>query len=377
MSKTSVGEKTQRALWAKAAGRCEFRGCNELQVGELLAGREDTIFGFVAHIIADSERGPRGDPVFSPKLANDLSNLMLLCGRHHRLVDVEMPDAYSTELLTQMKIEHELRVEINSSIDVDRASHVVRFGANIGANEALVSTREIFGAMVPDLFPASRETIDLEMTGSAFQDHESEYWAVQQANLQRQYHAKVRGRIERQDIRHLSVFALAPQPLLIELGRQISDITPAAVFQRHREPASWAWQPNQRPVEFVVEMPKAAKPGAPVALLLALSATVTSDRMVDALGPNCVVCSITAKNPHNDIMRRPEDLAEFRQLLRTVLDRTKALIGEDGELHVFPALPVSAAIEVGRVWMPKADLPLRIYDQNRRTGGFIETIALR
>ena len=27
-------------------------------------------------------------------------------------------------------------------------------------------------------------------------------------------------------------------------------------------------------------------------------------------------------------------------------------------LHVFPAMPVAAAVETGRVWMPKADLPL-------------------
>jgi len=39
-------------------------------------------------------------------------------------------------------------------------------------------------------------------------------------------------------------------------------------------------------------------------------------------------------------------------------------------ISIFPALPVSAAVEVGRVWMPKADLPLQVYDQNRAHGGF-------
>jgi hypothetical protein len=45
-------------------------------------------------------------------------------------------------------------------------------------------------------------------------------------------------------------------------------------------------------------------------------------------------------------------------------------------LHIFPALPVSAAVDVGRVWMPKADLPLIIYDQNRKLNGFIRTFAI-
>ncbi|WP_367171484.1 hypothetical protein [uncultured Aureimonas sp.] len=39
-------------------------------------------------------------------------------------------------------------------------------------------------------------------------------------------------------------------------------------------------------------------------------------------------------------------------------------------------MPVSAAVDVGRVWMPKADLPMRIYDQNKGLGGFIPTILI-
>lgn len=36
-------------------------------------------------------------------------------------------------------------------------------------------------------------------------------------------------------VHHLSVFALAPQPLLMELGRLLGDIVPAEVHQLHRE----------------------------------------------------------------------------------------------------------------------------------------------
>jgi SMODS-associated and fused to various effectors sensor domain len=37
--------------------------------------------------------------------------------------------------------------------------------------------------------------------------------------------------------------------------------------------------------------------------------------------------------------------------------------GQDNTIHVFPAVPVSVAVELGRVWMPKADLPLSLYDE--------------
>ncbi|NIJ18654.1 hypothetical protein FHS95_000323 [Sphingomonas naasensis] len=45
-------------------------------------------------------------------------------------------------------------------------------------------------------------------------------------DMQRSFATRVCGRIERQEIRHLSVFALAPQPLLVELGRLLCDIVP-------------------------------------------------------------------------------------------------------------------------------------------------------
>lgn len=113
-----------------------------------------------------------------------------------------------------------------------------------------------------------------------------------------------------------------------------------------------------------------------VALKLALSATVTDDRIHAVLGENVAIWSLTAENPHNDIMRRPEDLAEFRRYLRRLFDKIKAMHGESTVIHVFPVLPNSAAVEVGRVWMPKADLPLNIYDQNRTASEFIETLKI-
>jgi hypothetical protein len=34
------------------------------------------------------------------------------------------------------------------------------------------------------------------------------------------------------------------------------------------------------------------------------------------------------------------------------------------------------AVEIGRVRMPKADLPLKVYDQNTKNGGFSEALVL-
>jgi len=295
MSKTNIPQKVQSALWARAGGRCQYRGCTDL-VGDLIAGRQDGIFGFIAHIVADIEGGPRGDPIRSSQLSRNLGNLMLMCARHHKLIDVEAVAEHPEPVLLAMKAEHETRIATVTGIDEDRASHVVRFAASIGDNEALVSTQAIFAAMPPDHHPASGQTLDLEMVGCAFRDNEPAYWAFQRENLRRQFDAKVRGRVERQEIRHLSVFALAPQPLLIELGRLLCDIVPAAIPQRHREPATWRWQANQPSMALRISEPDHAATG-PVALKLGVSATVVDDRIRTVLGPDTAIWSLCAGNP--------------------------------------------------------------------------------
>ncbi|MBL0925387.1 MAG: SAVED domain-containing protein [Sphingomonadaceae bacterium] len=374
MSNTKAPQRVQSALWARAAGRCQYRGCNRDLVGDLITGNKDALFGFIAHVVADTPSGPRGDPTRSLKLAKSLDNLMLLCPIHHKLIDVDDEDGHPESHLLAMKSEHEGRIALLTGIDEVRASHVLRFGASIGTNEALVSTRAIFAAMPPEHHPASLQTIDLEMIGHAFTDADPAFWAMQQVNLRRNFATRIGGRIERQDIQHLSVFALAPQPLLIELGRLLCDIVPMVVHQRHREPATWIWQRDCSTIRYDRVEPARDRTGA-VALKLGVSATITDDRIERAVGEDAAIWSLCAKHPHNDIVRCPEDQTAYRQALRLLFDSIKVRHGENVPIHVFPALPASLAVETGRVWMPKADPELRIYDQQREHG-FVPALTI-
>lgn len=213
----------------------------------------------------------------------------------------------------------------------------------------------------------------LNFRGLECRDDEVNFWTIQRENLARQFAKKVTERVQARDVHHLSVFALAPQPLLIELGRLLGDIVPADVHQLHREPKGWRWAEDTEPITFRVR--RAGNSTGKVALILGLSATVNDYRVTGVLGSDVAIWSIEAANPHNDIMRRRGDLAEFSRLLRSLLNEIKASHGESAHIHVFPAVPVSAAVEVGRIWMPKADLPLTVYDQNRGRG-FVQTLSI-
>ena len=371
----NVSDKTRLILWTRSAGRCQYEGCNKLLLGDIISGKEALNTAYVAHIVARQPNFVRGDPVRSPLLADDISNVMLLCDPHHRLIDHEAPDEHPEERLLEMKQLHEDRISSSTDIQNDMGTHIVLYGARIGEHDSPVRYDMAKQAVLPTRYPLDQDGIHLNMVGCKYEDHENEYWDFQIQNLRRQYQEQIRNRIERGAIDHLSIFALAPQPLLIELGRLLSDIPAAEVFQLHREPQTWSWQDDGAQIEFVISKPEKAQ-GKIIALKLALSATVTDKRITDVLGKDIPIWSIDATSPHNDILRNKDDLYKFRSLVRQCFDLIKAEHGEASEIHVFPVLPVSAAVEVGRVWMPKADLPLIIYDQIRSRCGFAQRIRI-
>ncbi|MBE8233199.1 MAG: HNH endonuclease [Endozoicomonadaceae bacterium] len=63
-------------------------------------------FGEMAHIVAKSPDGPRGDAYFPKENLNKYGNLILLCRNHHRRVDECYKD-YPVEKLHKMKKKHE------------------------------------------------------------------------------------------------------------------------------------------------------------------------------------------------------------------------------------------------------------------------------
>ncbi|MFD1777214.1 SAVED domain-containing protein [Fredinandcohnia salidurans] len=364
MSKTSIPDKVKIRLWGKAAGRCQYEGCNDPLWKDSITQSEFNT-AYIAHIIADSPNGPRGHETLSEKLAKDISNLMLMCDKHHRLIDKEDVEGHPVERLMEMKKKHEIRIEMATSMSEDRKSHVLLYGANVGDHSSPIYWERTTPAMLPNRYPAEKPAIELSLKNSPFHDHQEMYWTLERESLRNHFSDKVKRRLVLGDIQHLSVFALAPQPLLIELGVLISDICQADVYQLHREPSDWKWQDDPEGSEYIVEEPDIIH--EKVALNLSLSATIDNQRITNVLGTDTSIWNVTISHPNNDFLNSSGQLSKIRTVFRELLNKIKMMHGQDTIIHVFPAVPVSIAVELGRVWMPKADLPLSLYDEK---GGF-------
>ena len=369
-----IGRKVSEVLWGRSAGRCEF--CNQ-PLWKSPHTQETVKIAQRAHIYSFSPGGPRGNAGIADDDLNALPNLMLVCHPCHQKFDQHKDGGrYTVDVLRQMKEAHERRVEFVTGIVTDVHSHVLLYGSNIGDHKSPLQYNDAASAMFPDCLPAIDQPIELSLRNSVTTDRDAGFWNVESRQLRQQFERRVRDRVtaDTNPVAHLSVFAIAPQPLLILLGTLLGDVVPARVHQRRREPSTWTWASSAEPLRFEIEEPAVAT-GTP-ALVLGFSATITDDRIERVLGPDVSIWKVTVPTPHNDLLQAESQLTQWRQLLRPLLDQIKATHGQTSTLHIFTAVPVSAAVELGRIRMPKADLPWHLYDQVNALGGFVPALTI-
>ena len=370
----SIPVSVQCLLWGRAAGRCEFSGCNQ-PLWKSSVTQEQVNVAEKAHIYSFSSGGARGNTGVTTGDLHDLSNLILVCHACHRKIDRKRDGGrYTVALLQQMKAAHERRIEVASAIAPGRSSHVLLYGANIGDHSSPLNYAEAASALFPDRYPAADRAIELSIHNSSSCECDDSFWRNEAFELRRKFGRRVRLPAAEGEIRHLSVFALAPQPLLILLGTLLGDIVPCDVYQRHREPTTWEWPQDIKTPSFRLRRPECIE--GPAALVFEVSATVGAERIRQVLGESISIWSIGVASAHNDVVKSRRQKAEFRALVRTALDEIKTVHGQGETLHVFPAMPVSLAVEAGRVRMPKADMPWIVYDQVDPHGTFVVALTI-
>ena len=98
----AITPKTRKQLWARSGNICAICYCH-LAENET---EEDSfsIIGDECHIISKKPNGPRYIPNFGDY--DDISNLIILCKTHHKMVDDQFKK-YSIDYLRSIKSKHE------------------------------------------------------------------------------------------------------------------------------------------------------------------------------------------------------------------------------------------------------------------------------
>jgi HNH endonuclease len=103
-----ISDKNRKILWGKSGNRCAM--CRHPLVVDPTELDSECVVGDECHIVSGAKGGLRHDPSFPASEIDELSNLMLLCRIHHKLVD-DQAETYTAGLLRSMKANHEEWVE--------------------------------------------------------------------------------------------------------------------------------------------------------------------------------------------------------------------------------------------------------------------------
>lgn len=371
-----ITREVERELWARAAGRCQFNGCNR-PVYKSPVTQEQVNISEKAHIYSFSQNGPRGWGPFitNRKQINEVTNLMLVCHDCHKTIDQDgKGERYSADLLLKWKDEHEKRIAIVTGVNPSKKSHVILYGANIGDQTSKLQPEAAKDALFPEWYPAEERPILLSMSWEG-KDSESAYWKTEAENLRAAFNRKIRPLVDSNECSHLSMFSLAPIPLMVLLGSLLTDKVPAQAYQLHREPTqTWRWLSGPANFRFLVNRP--ISPTHQPALAISLSDHIDPARITAVLGEAVSIWELTIEHPHNDFLKSKEQLSQFRETVRQLIVEIGKAHGKQAQLAIFPAMPVACAVDLGRIRMPKADGPWIIYDQNNECNKFIRALEI-
>lgn len=373
MAKSNRGKKpsdtTKLLLCANTAGRCEFEGCNKFLFKDGI-----TMHTFnntnVAHIIASSPNGPRGDEELSYELSDKIDNLMLLCPDHHKLID-DKPDEFGVERLRQMKAAHEEKVKkLCEQIDLPE-SIILRFVSPIkGAQTVSVQLSQAIDAIQGEAVPSDDKGIYIGV--STVQNYNSTgFWNELTQQTKAHFESQVKSRLLINPNSAFSVFPLAPIPLISYLGYLMGDKINAKVYQKTRCPDTWEWRSEEATNRFFSTY-KRNETGSGVALIISISADVEERLVLSAYNAEHIF-TIKAENVGVDAIQSEDDLSQFWHVYQDVCNRVNAECSDCKTIGVFPAIPVSAAFEVGRRYMPGVYPKLEIYDNNQ---GFFKALEI-
>lgn len=359
---------TKYQLIAKAAGRCQY--CNKDLFTEKIS-LEDNNDSNLAHIVASSPNGPRGSEELSHKLSDKIENLMLMCTEHHHLID-QHPEIYTVDVLTNMKKDRERRVyELVDTCTFKETEVVMLLDPIKGRTPVSISMKDAVQAFLLKYVPANTHGIFISFN-SNLQYRSSEYWKQAVQFLEYKFNQMIVTALQYNPQMHFSVFALAPIPFIIKLGDLFQDKIGADVYQKTRNPDTWKWLSYKQTNKFTLEKHGDSVANPKIAVILGLTAEIADERVREVMDAD-IIYRMRPERCGVDCISSKKDLKAFWHIYQKILDEICNDYPNVNEISLFPAIPVSAAFEVGRRNMPGVYPKIKIYDEDN---GFFETITI-
>lgn len=388
-----VKHKTAQKVFMASAWRCQFDGCGE-DLSSHFATDEHANYSYLAHIVASSVDGPRGDSVQSPLLADDAENIMLLCDKCHRLIDRVAPAFYTTEKLRAMRARSVADVKrLLDGLQYPPAEPIMLIG-NVTGQPHHYSKRNVEDAMLNAGLRPSRDTPEYFCFNGYAQHnpHLASYWGSLFETLSTdvpRLKALLNGSARGHARPHLAVFPVHSTSVLMLGGRLIGDTAGVSVFQFHRDKVAgnqggqWAWpsdaaEPSSD--KYRLDVLKDFSGESEACLLVSLTFDIAPDRLTTQCFESgelkLPTIKLTADRFGSDVIGHPGDLVLFGvkldEAIRILQDQWKV-----ERIHLFVGAPAAACFRVGQKMQARSQAIYVCYETDRGIGSaFKQTIEI-
>ncbi|MED4697210.1 SAVED domain-containing protein [Peribacillus frigoritolerans] len=343
-----------RDLWVTSGGMCAK--CKKVLI--LNDIEKKVSIGEKAHIIGKGtgKNAPRREFAkqygFNSKNIDSIENIMLMCSGCHHVIDTNVEN-YPPDMLFEMKNKHEEWV-MNRLSQNNKAIAVLYKRINSIPFDSVLLADEI-GTLLLDAVSLQEEFTDFSPTG----------WEQAKKKNQEFFQLIVQTMREYTGAK-LCIFPLSPIPLLIHLGKLISDTGPAIIYQYDRETQKWCLEDlSDKAEQQTIHVSQSDVVYDSLVVTIQVSGMIAEEEVKEAVDSPYQHLDLRIEKPRLNAVLYNHDLnaitKEFRKHVYALQD-----LNHYKDIHLFYYGPSGLAVELGRTINDSMLPEVHIYEHNRR-----------
>ena len=345
---------TKNTVLRDSHGRCMFTGCGERLDYDVVTGTKGN-YSYLAHNVASSEQGPRGITELSDKLSDDPDNVLLLCDKHHRLIDKVAASDYTASTLSAMR--NEFCIVANGLLDGLQYEPIPVYAVLWPVNSQIVSPPsylQIANSLSKIQSRMHEQLNTLSDNEELLRSSPEILWQYMPTTIENSS-SKIIQQIKSHGYK-AALFGFGPMSALIGLGAKLGNKSTITPMLRHREGGQWSWPSNssngkfykiegfedlKERTDFVINIVLTAEPEN---LLKAASQAVCFDN-------NAQIITIRANKDvmGNGAIPHPDDGVAFTAELQSILHKLQSDYGAQ-TVHLFACASNAASVFIGQAY---------------------------
>lgn len=340
------------------------------------------LVGQMAHNVgaSDTPGSPRGDSPLTEGERSAAANLLLLCPDCHRTIDAkDLRDLYTEEFLRKVKADHEERVAKATNFEVMRRTLVISTRAQVRGSGVHPTPREIAESMVSSNLQAHVRDGEVVQVVLDIQDSEDDSWVWNRARARMDSALERLAReVGQGSVDHVSVFAIAPIPILAYLGSRLDDKLTVEVFERRRATTTqvWCWDDTTPEVKFEFTASAPDLLATDVLVVVSVSGTVDEERIpTDVSGSARIDLRPVGVMPRLGLVDSRHTRDALQAAWLGVLGTMEASWPRAQRVHVLGAVPASLAVFIGQSRIRQVHPAFIVY-QRHSAGAYAPTPAI-